>query len=61
MKLAATQEGARLLADQQPLAQRGRGVFLDNCAICHSSKQPKDFAIAFSADWRDFATAPKET
>jgi|GEM_PF-749617 len=41
----------------------GRNVFLRHCAICHSSKQPKDFEIAFTRDapgggWEK-AQAPK--
>jgi len=30
----------------------GRKVWLENCAICHSSKQPDGFALAFAADWK---------
>ena len=56
MKLSATTEGAAIVASERLQAQRGREVFLNNCAICHSSKQPKDFAVAFSADWRKFST-----
>lgn len=33
----------------------GRKVWLDNCAICHSSKQPEGFALAFSKDWNGAA------
>src|SRR5262249_32260135 len=29
------------------LRARGREVFLDNCAICHSSKQPQGFDLRF--------------
>ncbi|MEO5912963.1 MAG: hypothetical protein ABIS50_01935 [Luteolibacter sp.] len=29
----------------------GRKVWLFNCAICHSSKQPAGFALNFSQDW----------
>lgn len=32
-------------------AQKGRAVFVENCAICHSSKQPKDFELTFSRAW----------
>lgn len=41
-------------------AQRieGRKVWLNNCAICHSSKQPAGFELAFSANWQSIA-APK--
>jgi hypothetical protein len=34
------------------LAPQGRRVFLTNCAICHSSKQPQDFQLEFSRDWK---------
>jgi hypothetical protein len=33
-------------------AKKGRAVFLENCAICHSSKQPKGFRLEFSREWR---------
>ena len=36
----------------------GRAVFLQNCAICHSSKQPADFRLTFSREWQK-AAAPK--
>ena len=36
-------------------AEKGRTVFVEHCAICHSSKQPKDFRLKFSRDWRDQA------
>ena len=32
-------------------AAKGRAVFIENCAICHSSKQPEGFALTFSSDW----------
>lgn len=40
-------------------AQRiaGRQVWLDNCAICHSSKQPAGFELEFKSDWQT-AAAP---
>jgi hypothetical protein len=45
---------ARLERDSA-IAAQGRTVFLTNCAICHSSKQPAGFELAFSRDWRDQA------
>ncbi len=43
--------GQKLL-DQDPQAQRdaGRKVFLNNCAICHSSKLPAGFDLRFTRD-----------
>jgi hypothetical protein len=32
--------------------KNGRYVWLNNCAICHSSKQPAKFALRFSRDWQ---------
>jgi len=48
----------QLLSRDQPLASRGRQVFLDNCAICHSSRQPEGFQLSFSREWRH-ARVPK--
>jgi hypothetical protein len=53
MKLASAPEGSvpearRIDAGK---AGRGRAVFIENCAICHSSKQPEGFALTFSRDW----------
>ena len=36
---------------ESPAAERGRAVFVENCAICHSSKQPDGFELSFSRDW----------
>jgi hypothetical protein len=52
MKLADAPGGAAIIEQEQPLAEPGRAVFLKNCAICHSSKQPEGFALSFSSDWR---------
>lgn len=57
-------EGMKALAADSPeLRTRGRGVFLRNCAICHSSKQPDGFDLKFEraidGDW-DRAPAPAE-
>jgi hypothetical protein len=51
MKLAHAPGGAGILAAEQEAAGKGREVFLDHCAICHSSKQPAGFGLEFSADW----------
>ena len=41
-------------------AQKGRAVFVENCAICHSSKQPKDFELTFSRAWESQRTPGPE-
>jgi hypothetical protein len=48
MKLADAPGGKVDLAE----AQKGRAVFVENCAICHSSQQPKDFELTFSRAWK---------
>ncbi|GHC93652.1 hypothetical protein GCM10007320_44830 [Pseudorhodoferax aquiterrae] len=52
MKLEATPEGRERLKKHEHLVKDGRQVFLQNCAVCHSSKQPAGFALEFSRDWR---------
>ncbi|MBK1833159.1 CvpA family protein [Roseibacillus ishigakijimensis] len=37
----------------------GREVFLNNCALCHSSKQPPGFHLEFTPNWAD-KPAPEE-
>lgn len=51
MKLKDAPGGKAILASEQGLARAGRQVFLNNCAICHSSKQPDGFELHFSRDW----------
>ena len=51
MKLARAPGGPAEMAGEGPAAAKGRKVFLENCAICHSSKQPEGFALTFSRDW----------
>lgn len=55
MKLADAPGGAAIIERDHQLAEHGREVFLNNCAICHSSKQPDGFALSFSQDWRKAA------
>ena len=70
MKLAAAKEpdgttpskaAAALLALDSPEQRKhGRQVWLDHCAVCHSSKQPAGFGLGFehksgSASWADQA------
>jgi hypothetical protein len=62
MKLANAPAGQQVLAGERPLVEQGGRVFLNNCAICHSSKQPAGFELGFSREWRTaptpLATAP---
>ena len=61
MKLAnvpAHPESKQVLEQERPLATEGRELFLENCAICHSSKQPAGFELAFAREWRK-APVPK--
>ena len=51
LKLAHTPEGRAKLKETRDEAFRGRDVFLKNCAICHSSKQPEGFKVGFSPEW----------
>lgn len=51
MKLASLTAGRAIIEKERPLAEQGRAVFLQNCAICHSSKQPEGFELSFSKDW----------
>ena len=51
MKLAYAPGGAEIIAREAPLAAEGRKVFIQNCAICHSSKQPQGFALHFDPNW----------
>jgi len=53
MKLRNAPGGATYINEED--ARLGRAVFVDNCAICHSSKQPAGFALAFSRDWAKVA------
>lgn len=57
MKLEHAPGGAAIIAAESEAASAGRAVFVDNCAICHSSKQPQGFELKFDREWRA-ATAP---
>ena len=54
MEFAHTIEGKAFVADpkNRTAIKRGQQVFLQNCAICHSSKQPDGFELDFSRDWQ---------
>jgi mono/diheme cytochrome c family protein len=49
MKLARAPGGKERIDGES--AKRGRDVFVENCAICHSSRQPEGFALTFSRNW----------
>lgn len=60
MKLATAMDGsnnagAAIIAAERETAAKGREVFVDHCAVCHSSKQPAGFGLDFSADWSKHA------
>lgn len=58
MKLRHAPGGAEIIAAESTDAALGRAVFIDNCALCHSSKQPEGFELEFSREWSK-ASAPK--
>jgi hypothetical protein len=60
MKLANAPGGAAMIEQERPLAAQGRAVFLDHCAICHSSKQPDGFELTFSVDWSKAAVPGRD-
>ncbi|UVC19429.1 hypothetical protein [Mesorhizobium onobrychidis] len=51
MHLATTAVGKPIIEAESEAAGKGRAVFIQNCAICHSSKQPDGFSLTFSRDW----------
>ncbi len=52
-KLERAPGGAARLAREAPLAERGKTVFADHCAACHSSKQPRADRGRDAAAWRE--------
>jgi hypothetical protein len=60
MKLSDTEAGKPIVAAEAGLATEGRRVFLQNCAICHSSKQPPGFALRFDPDWPTKGAPPAD-
>ncbi len=71
MKLATAKEGdgltpskaAKTFLDLDAPADRihGRELWLRNCAICHSSKQPDGFGLTFERSAGDWAQRPAPT
>ncbi|NLS00496.1 hypothetical protein HGP17_27015 [Rhizobium sp. P38BS-XIX] len=51
MHLVDTAEGRPIIDAERNDAVSGRNVFVQNCAVCHSSKQPNGFTLQFSRDW----------
>jgi hypothetical protein len=61
MKLVfAGTEGKAIIERETNQALAGRTVFLQNCAICHSSKQPNDFELSFSVNWANLANVASD-
>jgi hypothetical protein len=59
MKLVfAGPPGKAIIEREKDAALAGRKVFLQNCAICHSSKQPDGFQLNFSLHWTTQAGLP---
>ena len=59
MKLVfAGDEGQGIINQEKEQAAAGRSVFLRNCAICHSSKQPDGFRLSFSPNWSSLSGTP---
>lgn len=61
MKLASTDEGVQRIGAMQADGDKGRDVFIGNCAVCHSSKQPENLRLTFSRQWRVSATDDPHT
>ncbi|HXM28309.1 MAG TPA: cytochrome c [Chthoniobacterales bacterium] len=62
MKLVfAGPEGKAIIEQEKEQALAGRKVFLENCAICHSSKQPEGFQLNFSLNWAKQADVPSDS
>ena len=59
IKLQDALGGAAIVAGERARATGGRAVFIQHCAICHSSKQPPDFQLTFSRDWEKTANFPQ--
>jgi hypothetical protein len=59
MKLRDTPDGKAVVDAERAQATAGRAVFIQHCAICHSSKQPADFQLSFSREWEKTANIPQ--
>jgi len=56
LKYAPMSDATRQAFDAEEAdAAGGRAVFVDSCAICHSSKQPAGFDLKFSRQWSEAA------
>ncbi len=53
MPLASARGAPPISEEERARASAGRAVFIANCAICHSSKQPEGFALQFADDWEE--------
>jgi hypothetical protein len=54
VKYSSLPDGATFFANGADHAsvKNGTQLFLQNCAVCHSSQQPKGFEMTFSDDWK---------
>ena len=53
-KYSSLPDGATYFANgaDHSSVKNGTQLFLQNCAVCHSSIQPKNFEMSFSDDWK---------
>jgi hypothetical protein len=58
MHLADIPASKAKLAGDAALVPQGRQVFIENCAVCHSSKQPSGFTLSFSREWAKQSDKP---
>ncbi|WP_458395925.1 hypothetical protein [Rhizobium ruizarguesonis] len=56
MHLADVPAGRVIIDAEKDNALKGRAVFIQNCAICHSSKQPQGLKLLFARNWSPFET-----
>jgi hypothetical protein len=62
MKLVfAGPDGKSVIESEKAQAAAGRTVFLNDCAICHSSKQPDGFQLSFSPNWAEVSQTPSSS
>jgi len=48
VRFEETEIGKQHLGDRQQAIDRGREIFVENCMICHSSRQPEGFGLRFA-------------
>ncbi|MDN0075065.1 hypothetical protein QU481_09170 [Crenobacter sp. SG2303] len=60
MKLESTADGRQRIERDRADIRPGREVFLQHCAVCHSSKQPPGQQLTFSRSWRTAPGGPEK-